>query len=104
MLGDYQVIFDFGAGRGIDGMTLTTDGKIVATAGSASGGPGPMIYVFEQSGLVRSTHPTPVDAPTNCTFGDGSLGTLYVTFGTGHVYRVGGTGMTGHLAYPPRRF
>jgi gluconolactonase len=103
-LGDHRVLFDFGPGRGIDGMTLTTDGKIVATAGSTRGGPGPMIYVFEQSGLVRSSHRTPVDSPTNCTFGGPGLDELFVTFGTGHVHRVANTGMTGHLAYPARRY
>jgi gluconolactonase len=103
-LGDASVLFNFGQGRGIDGMTLTTDGKIVATAGSSRGGPGSMIYVFEQSGLVRSTHPTPADMPTNCTFGGSGLNELFVTFGTGYLYRVPNSGMQGHLAYPQRRY
>ena len=32
-LGRTKVIHDFGSGRGIDGMTVTTDGRIVAAAG-----------------------------------------------------------------------
>ena len=104
LLGEGRTLFDFGPGRGIDGMTLTTDGKIVATAGSPAGGPGSMIYVFEQSGLVRSTHRTPAESPTNCTFGGGGLSDLYVTFATGYVYKVSNTGLTGHLAYPARRY
>lgn len=104
LLGAGRTLFDFGPGRGIDGMTLTTDGKIVATAGSSAAGPGSMIYVFEQSGLVRSSHRTPAEAPTNCTFGGGSLSDLYVTFASGYVYRVTDTGMTGQLAYPARRY
>jgi gluconolactonase len=103
-LGRGDELFNFGASRGIDGMTLTTDGQIVATAGSPQPGPGSMIYVFEPSGLVRSTHRTPAESPTNCTFGGGSLGDLYVTFATGFVYRATGTGLTGHLAYPPGKF
>lgn len=103
-LGPGSQLFSFGESRGIDGMTLTTDGLIVATAGSSDSGPGSMIYVFEPSGLVRTTHRTPAEAPTNCTFGGGSLGDLYVTFATGFVYRVTGTGMIGHLAYPARKY
>ncbi len=103
-LGDKTVLFDFGAGRGIDGMALTTDGQILATAGSSSAGPGSAIYVFEADGLVRATHRTPADSPTNCTFGGPGLNILYVTFATGHVYQVKNTGMTGHLAYPRRMF
>lgn len=103
-LGAGTQLFDFGQARGIDGMTLTTEGTIVATAGSPHAGPGSMIYVFEPSGLVRSTHRTPAESPTNCTFGGGSLGDLYVTFATGFVYRATGVGMTGHLAYPARKY
>ena len=103
-LGNKTVLFDFGAGRGIDGMALTTDGQILATAGSNSAGPGSAIYVFEPDGLVRSTHRTPADSPTNCTFGGPGLNILYVTFATGHVYQVRNSEMTGHLAYPRRLF
>ena len=103
-LGDKTVLFDFGVGRGIDGMALTTDGHILATAGEATKGAGSAIYVFQPDGLVRATHRTPADSPTNCTFGGPSLNTLYVTFATGHVYEVKNTGMTGHLAYPRRMF
>ena len=103
-LGDKTVLFDFGTGRGVDGMALTTDGQILATAGSSAAGPGSAIYVFESDGLVRSTHRTPADSPTNCTFGGSGLNILYVTFATGHVYEVKNTGMTGHLAYPRRMF
>ena len=103
-LGSCSQLFDFGEARGIDGMTLTTDGKIVATAGGPNSGPGSTLYVFEPSGLVRSTHRTPAESPTNCTFGGSSLRDLFVTFATGFVYRVTDTGMTGHLAYPARRY
>ena len=103
-LGDGTVLFDFGDGRGIDGMALTTDGQIIATAGEPTAGAGSAIYVFEPSGLVRATHRTPADSPTNCTFGGPGLDVLFVTFATGHVYRVKNTGMVGHLAYPRRGY
>ena len=103
-LGDHVVLHEFGRGRGIDGMTLTSSGTIVATAGSSTWGPGPMMYEFEPSGRVVRTHPAPADNPTNCTYGGSSLGTLFVTFAGGEVYQVDDTGHTGHLAYPQRRF
>ncbi len=103
-LGDCSVLFNFGPGRGVDGMALTTDGHILATAGSPDAGTGSAIYVFDPSGLVRATHRTPQASPTNCTFGDPTLNVLYITFGTGYVYQVKNTGFTGHLAYPRRMF
>jgi gluconolactonase len=71
-----RVLFDFGAGRGIDGMTLDTDGNIYATAGSgAKAG----IYVFSPSGKHLAFLPTPGD-PTNCVFGGGEeANVLYIT-------------------------
>ncbi len=99
-LSDAEILHDFGAGRGIDGMCLSSDGNIVATAGSSSAGPGSMIYVFDPNGNVISTHPTPVEMPTNCAFAEADLSVLYVTFGTGYLYRVPNTGMRGHIIYP----
>ena len=99
-LGDREVLHDFGWGRGIDGMTLTDEGLIIATAGHRERGPGPMLYLFDPSGRVISTHTAPADRPTNCTFAEAGLTTLYVTFGGGEVYRAPNVGHRGHLAYP----
>ena len=99
------MLFDFGVGRGIDGMALTTDGQILATAGEPTAGAGSAIYVFEPNGLVRATHPTPADSPTNCTFRRSGFRCAvrdvcdWVMF-----ISVRNTGMTGHLAYPRRMF
>ncbi|MCH8310964.1 MAG: SMP-30/gluconolactonase/LRE family protein [Chloroflexi bacterium] len=98
-LGDGEVIHDFGEYRGIDGMALDTEGNIVATAGNMIGGPGPSIYVFSPSGEVIERHPLNVDQPTNCTFGDDDLSTLYVTTGGGLLLRAF-TESQGRLAYP----
>ena len=98
-LGNYNLLHNFGAHRGIDGMVLDTEGNIVATAGYRQGGPGPMIYVFSPFGEVLETHPVPEDRPTNCTFGDANLRTLYVTTGGGHLFRAY-TERQGRLHYP----
>ena len=98
-LGPYQVLHNFCPHRGIDGMCLDVEGNIIATAGWEVSGPGPMIYVFAPSGRVLETHPVPSDRPTNCTFGGPGLSTLYVTAGSGDVYRVE-TNRRGRLWFP----
>ena len=97
-LGPYRVLHNFYPHRGIDGMCLDTDGNIIATAGYEESGPGPMIYVFAPNGRVLSTHPLPADRPTNCTFGDADLQSLYVT-ASGCLFRAR-TEHTGYLIYP----
>ncbi len=99
-LGAFKVLYDFGTNRGIDGMCLDTEGNIIATAGWKRGGPGPMVYVFSPTGDVLEAHPMPVDRPTNCTFGDAELRTLYVTTIEGHLFRAY-TERQGRLSYPP---
>ena len=94
-LGEYEVMHDFGPGRGVDGMTLDSKGNIVATAGFKKAGPGPMIYYFEPDGRVIKTFKAPEDSPTNCTFGGDELDTLYVTFATGAVYELKNSGLYG---------
>ena len=97
-LGPYEVRHNFYPHRGIDGMCLDVEGNIVATAGWQQSGPGPMIYVFAPNGRVLETHPVPVDTPTNCTWGDADLQTLYVTAG-GCLFRAR-TERKGYLIYP----
>jgi gluconolactonase len=75
-LSDKRVLHDFGAGRGVDGMTLDQSGNIFAAAGT---GDKAAIYVFDPAGKLLATIPTPGD-PTNCVFGGGADGSsLYVT-------------------------
>ena len=109
-LGTYTVLHEFGEDhrgphRGIDGMCFDTERNIIATAGWMRSGPGPMMYVFAPSGRVLETHPMPqgVDMPTNCTFGDADLRTLYITDLRGHLFRVRNTGRQGWLLWPPAR-
>ena len=101
-LGPPDILHDFGAHRGIDGMRLDTEGSIVATAGWELGGPGPMIYVFSPSGEVRETHPVPCKRPTNCAFGGDGLTVLYVTTIEGFLLRAQ-TERMGRAVYPPAR-
>jgi len=103
-LGAHTVLHQFGMDhrgvhRAVDGMCLDSEGNIIACAGWSKSGPGPLLYVFSPSGRVIETHPLPVDHPTNCTFGDADLGSLYVTTGRGHLFRVR-TGRTGRVIYP----
>jgi gluconolactonase len=100
-LGEHRVLHNFYPHRGIDGMTLDTDGNIVATAGWEVSGPGGMIYVFAPNGRVLATHPVPAERPSNCTFGDADLRSLYVTTLEGHLLRAR-TDRQGWLTYPPR--
>jgi gluconolactonase len=98
-LGEYQVLHNFYPHRGIDGMCLDRDGNIVATAGWEVSGPGAMIYVFAPNGRVLETHPVPANRPSNCTWGDADLRTLYVTTLEGHLLRAR-TDRLGLLLYP----
>jgi gluconolactonase len=98
-LGPYEVLHNFYPHRGIDGMCLDVEGNIIATAGWELSGPGPMIYVFAPNGRVLETHPVPANRPTNCTFGGPELTTLYVTAGSGEVFRTE-TNRRGYLLFP----
>jgi gluconolactonase len=105
-LGRHEVLHAFGADHrglhhGVSGMCLDAEGNIVACAGWDRGGPGPLVYVFSREGRVLETHPVPASRPTNCTFGDADMSTLYVTTSEGHLYRALNTGRKGWALYPP---
>jgi gluconolactonase len=96
-LGKYEVLHDFGPHRGIDGMTLSSEGNIVACTGWELSGPGGNITVFDPKGRIIETHSTPAQRPTNCTFVDEDL---YISSIEGHLLVARNTGMTGHLLWP----
>jgi len=96
-LGEYDLLHDFGPHRGIDGMTLSSEGNIVACTGWELSGPGGMITVFDPKGRIIETHPTPAQRPTNCTFVGEDL---YVSSIQGHSLVARNTGMTGQLLWP----
>lgn len=78
-----RVIKDFGKGRGIDGMTVALDGRVVAAAGDGSQAG---VVVFSKEGKTVGFIPTP-ETPTNVEFGGENGSTLYVTAGKS-LYRV----------------
>ncbi len=95
-VGKPRVLKNFGDGRGIDGMTVTTDGLIVASAG---GGSLSGVYIYDPNGIPVGFIATP-ETPTNVEFGGPDRKTLYITAGKS-LYRIQ-TNMTGHHLWPPR--
>ncbi len=91
---DPRVIHEFDAGGGIDGMTVTTDGRIVAAAGS---GRKAGVIVLSPQGQILATIPTPEDA-ANVEFGGEDRKTLYICAGKS-LYRIKTT-MTGFHLWP----
>jgi sugar lactone lactonase YvrE len=82
-VGAKRVLHDFGRDRGIDGMTVSNSGLIVATAGSkVTAG----IHFFDLEGKKVGFLPTPED-PNNCCFAGPGSRTLYITAGKS-LYRV----------------
>ncbi len=92
---DPRVIYDFGKERGIDGMTVTTDGRIVAAAGARDKAG---VYIFTRDGKLLDVIPTP-ENPTNVEFGGDDRRTLYICAGKS-LYRIK-TNMTGFALWPP---
>ena len=90
-----RVIHDFGKDRGIDGMTVTTDGRIVAAAGA---GDKAGAYIFSPDGKLLEVIPVPED-PANVEFGGDDRKTLYICAGKS-LYRIK-TNMTGFAFWPP---
>ncbi|MDB5386501.1 MAG: Gluconolactonase, partial [Planctomycetaceae bacterium] len=81
-------VYDFGGGRGGDGMAVDQQGNLYIAAGILrSRGPHetsevpPAIYIVTPGGNLIGKIPVPEDVITNCTFGGSDLRTLYVTAG-----------------------
>jgi len=92
-----RVLVNF-KGRGIDGMTVAADGRIVAAAGS---GDRAGVSIYRPDGTADGFVAVP-ESPSNVEFGGPGPGrsTLYITAGVS-LYRVETT-MTGHHLWPPR--
>jgi gluconolactonase len=89
-----RVIHDFATGGGIDGMTVTTDGRIVA-AGGAGGKRG--VLILSPTGKLEAVIPTP-EQPANLEFGGDDRKTLYISAGKS-LYRIKTT-LTGFHVSP----
>jgi gluconolactonase len=101
-----RLVYDFGKGRGGDGMKLDMDGNLWVAAGiSVLRGPGetldnpPGVYVISPQGKLLKRIPIPENLITNLAFGGPERKTLYVTAGK-TVYRVQSP-VSGYALYPP---
>jgi gluconolactonase len=101
-----RLVYDFGKGRGGDGMKLDMDGNLWVAAGiSVKRGPGetldnpPGIYVISPKGKLLNRIPIAENLITNLAFGGPERKTLYVTAGK-TVYRLQAP-VSGYALYPP---
>jgi gluconolactonase len=107
-LGGQRLVFDFGRGRGGDGMRLDEQGHLWIAAGvlfprhageNADVPPG--VYVITPRGELLGRIPIPEDLCTNLAFGGPNRKTLYVTSGK-TVYKVP-LAVSGYALYPPMK-
>jgi gluconolactonase len=104
--GRKRLVFDFGRGRGGDGMRLDTLGNlwvaagiaIPRTSGETTDVP-PGVYVITPEGKLLGRIPIPEDVITNLAFGGPDRKTLYVTAGKS-IFKVP-VGVAGYALYPP---
>jgi gluconolactonase len=107
-LSGQRLVFDFGRGRGGDGMRLDERGNLWVAAGillprhagensDVSAG----VYVIAPGGELLGSIPIPEDVCTNLAFGGPDCKILHVTSGK-TVYKVP-TAVAGYALYPPPR-
>jgi gluconolactonase len=104
--GHRRLVFDFGRGRGGDGLRLDERGNLWIAAGiqfprhsgeTADVPPG--VYVLTPQGKLLGRIPIPEDLCTNLAFGGPGRRTLYVTAGKS-IYRIP-LAVSGFALYPP---
>ncbi len=86
-LGRYEVMYDFGDHRGVDGMATAPDGSLLVACGWTNSGPGPRIAVFGPDRQLAVEFPTPAN-PSNLCFGGEEKRDLYVTGASGELWRM----------------
>lgn len=103
-----KLLYDWGKGRGPDGLKQDARGRLYVAAGrntpnpaepdeSVKGG----IYVIDpETGKLLAFQGVPTDEVTNCAFGGGDLKTLYIT-GGGILYRIRTT-TPGRVLWPAK--
>ncbi len=103
---DRRLVFDFGKGRGGDGMRLDRRGNLWIAAGiqiprHAGENPDvpPGVYVVSPGGKLLGRIPIPEDVTTNLAFGGPDRKTLYVTSGKS-LYKIP-VQVEGYALYPP---
>lgn len=104
--GHRRLVFDFGKGRGGDGLRLDERGNLWVAAGimfprhageTADVPPG--VYVLTPGGKLLGRIPIPEDLCTNLAFGGPGRKTLFVTAGKS-IYKVP-LAVPGYALYPP---
>jgi gluconolactonase len=98
-------VFDFGRGRGGDGMRLDSEGNLWVAAGihvprtaNESADVPAGVYVISPTGKLQGRIPIPEDVITNLAFGGPDKKTLYITAGK-TLYQVP-TAVAGYSLYP----
>jgi gluconolactonase len=106
-LSSKKLLYDWGNGRGPDGLKQDQRGRLYVAAGlnkpnppfepatDVKGG----IYVLDPEGKLLKFLPVPRDEVTNCAFGGDDLKTLYITAG-GTLYSIR-TNTPGRVVWPP---
>src|SRR5262249_23159672 len=105
-LSKQKLVYDFGKGRGGDGMKLDTKGNLWVAAGinRSRGNPGESldvpagVYVISPAGKLLGPIPIAEDLITTLAFGGPERKTLYVTAGR-TVYRLP-VNVSGYALYP----
>ncbi len=104
-----KLLYDWGKGRGPDGVKHDVEGRLYVAAGlnkpnppfepadDVKGG----IYVLSPEGKLLTFLPVPTDEVTNCAFGGDDLKTLYIT-GGGTLYSIRTT-TPGRVLFPPAK-
>jgi gluconolactonase len=105
-LANQRLVFDFGQGRGGDGMRLDRAGNLWVAAGvlkprhaHETGDVKTGIHVISPAGKLLGRIPIPEDVLTNLTFGGADFKTLFVTSGK-TVFRID-VDVPGYSLYPP---
>ncbi len=105
-LASRKLLYDWGKGRGPDGLKQDQKGRLYVAAGlnkpnppfepaeDVKGG----IYVLSPEGKLLTFLPVPTDEVTNCAFGGDDLKTLYIT-GGGTLYSIRTT-TPGRVVWP----
>src|SRR5262245_4550228 len=105
-LSSRKVLYDWGSGRGPDGLKQDQKGRLYVAGGLTKPNP-PFepaedkqggIYVLSPEGQLLAFLPVPRDEETNCAFGGDDLKTLYVTAG-GTLYSIRTT-TPGRVVWP----
>jgi gluconolactonase len=98
-------VYDFGRGRGGDGMRLDSQGNLWVAAGIAAprtanetGDVPTGVYVITPDGKLLGRIPIPEDVVTNLAFGGPDKKTLYVTAGK-TIFRIS-TAVAGYSLFP----